>query len=178
MADYSIANPQAEITCLRYFNPIGAHASGLIGENPRGVPNNLLPFVTKVATGELKAVQIFGDNYDTPDGTGVRDYIHVVDLADGHLAALEASQPGWQAYNLGTGRGSSVLEIVAAVEKASGREIPVNIVDRRPGDLATAVANVDKAKTELNWQAKKSLEQACADSWFWQIEEVKRQSRN
>lgn len=163
--DFCIANPDFQATILRYFNPIGAHESGLIGENPNGIPNNLLPYVMKVAVGELPEVRVFGGDYDTPDGTGVRDYIHVVDLAKGHIAALQHLQTGFEAYNLGTGQGVSVLEIIKAVEQASGKTIPYSIQPRRAGDLATVYADCAKAATKLNWYAGKTVAQACEDSW-------------
>lgn len=168
LRDTAAANPQLEIIALRYFNPIGAHASGLIGEDPNGIPNNLLPFVAKVAVGELPEVKIFGDDYDTPDGTGVRDYIHVIDLAKGHIAALEHLQAGFDVFNLGTGRGTSVMEIIKAFEKASQTAIKYRIEPRRAGDVASMYANCDKARTELGWHAKKTIDQACEDSWKWQ----------
>lgn len=158
------------ITLLRYFNPIGAHESGQIGEDPRGTPNNLLPFVAQVAVGTRDKVRVFGNDYDTPDGTGVRDYIHVVDLAQGHLAALEhAPEPDHCAvYNLGTGTGYSVLEVINAFEQACGKPIPYEIAQRRPGDIATCYADPRKAAAELGWHAKKTLDEACIDAWRWQ----------
>jgi UDP-glucose 4-epimerase len=155
---------------LRYFNPIGAHESGLIGEDPNDIPNNLLPYITQVAVGKLEKQRVFGNDYDTPDGTGIRDYIHVVDLARGHVAALKRlPQPGDVAvYNLGTGKGTSVLEMIAAFEKASGKKIPYEVVARRPGDLAAAYADCAKANRELDWKAEKTVEEACADAWRWQ----------
>lgn len=170
LKDVQYANPSLNIAILRYFNPIGAHASGLIGEDPQGIPNNLMPYITKVATGELPILSVFGDDYETLDGTGVRDYIHVVDLAEGHLAALKKlqSKPGYVVYNLGSGEGTSVFELINAFEKASGVKIAYQVVARRPGDLATSFANVDKAKIELNWSTKKSIYDACRDSWKWQ----------
>lgn len=168
LRDVTVASPEFEVIALRYFNPIGAHASGLIGEDPNGIPNNLLPFVAKVAVGELPAVKVFGDDYDTPDGTGVRDYIHVVDLAKGHIAALENLHTGFDVFNLGTGQGTSVLEIIKAFEAAAGKQIPYQIIERRPGDVASVYANCDKAHSELHWQAKKTIQNACEDSWKWQ----------
>ena len=170
LKDVQYANPSLNIAILRYFNPIGAHASGLIGEDPQGIPNNLMPYITKVATSELPILSVFGDDYETLDGTGVRDYIHVVDLAEGHLAALKKlqSKPGYVVYNLGSGEGTSVFELINAFEKASGVKIAYQVVARRPGDLATSFANVDKAKIELNWITKKSIYDACRDSWKWQ----------
>jgi UDP-glucose 4-epimerase len=158
------------ITLLRYFNPVGAHPSGQIGEDPNGVPNNLLPFVAQVAVGKRKEVQVFGNDYDTPDGTGVRDYIHVVDLAKGHVAALhhEPAENSCAVYNLGRGKGYSVLEAIQAFEKACGKPIPYVITDRRPGDIATCYADVSKATGELQWQATRDLDEACADAWRWQ----------
>lgn len=167
MKDICVAYPDFQAIALRYFNPIGAHESGLIGEEPNGIPNNLLPFVLKVATGELPEVKIFGNDYDTPDGTGVRDFIHVVDLAKGHLAALNYDQAGFSAINLGTGQGNSVLEIIKAVEQAANKTLPTIVAPRRAGDLATIYADVTKAKDELHWQAEKTIAQACEDSWKW-----------
>ena len=158
------------VVILRYFNPIGAHESGLIGENPNGIPNNLLPYVSQVAVGKLEQVSVFGDDYDTPDGTGVRDYIHVVDLALGHIKAVEKvlDTKELNVYNLGTGKGYSVLEIINAFEKASGRKINYKIVDRRPGDLATCYSDPSKAYKELGWKAERDLAKMCEDSWRWQ----------
>lgn len=166
------AGPNLKVTSLRYFNPIGAHPSGLIGEDPNGVPNNLLPFVSQVAIGKHDKVKIFGDNYDTPDGTGVRDYIHVVDLAQGHLAALEhiGSTTSYSVYNLGTGIGYSVKEVIKEFETASGKTIPTEVTTRRPGDIATCYADPDKANTELQWKATKKLSEACVDAWRWQTQ--------
>jgi UDP-glucose 4-epimerase len=167
LRDACVADPEMKVALLRYFNPIGAHPSGLIGENPSGIPNNLLPYVARVAAGKLECLSVFGDDYPTPDGTGIRDYIHVVDLARGHLDALRKldSITGAEAYNLGTGRGSSVLEVVRAFEKASGRKVAWRIAPRRPGDLATCYAEVSKAKRELGWEARFDLDQMCRDSW-------------
>ncbi len=158
------------ISLLRYFNPIGAHQSGRIGEDPNGIPNNLMPYITQVAVGKLKELCVFGNDYPTVDGTGVRDYIHVVDLAKGHLKALEKimSTNGVNAYNLGTRRGYSVLEMVAAFEKASRKYVPYKLVDRRPGDVASCYSDPTKAKEELGWVAEKGIEEMCADSWRWQ----------
>ena len=155
------------IAILRYFNPIGAHESGKIGENPKGIPNNLMPYITKVAVGKLEKLRIFGDDYDTPDGTGVRDYIHVVDLAKGHVKALDKlnTNSGLVTYNLGTGNGVSVLDMVKAFSKACGKDIPYEIVARRPGDIATCYADPKKAKEELNWVAEKGIDDMCKDSW-------------
>lgn len=157
---------------LRYFNPVGAHRSGRIGEDPNGIPNNLMPYITQVAVGKLEQLSVFGNDYDTVDGTGVRDYIHVVDLALGHLKALEklSANPGAVAYNLGTGRGYSVLEVVAAFEKASGVRIPYRIVERRPGDVASCYAEPSFAARELNWRAERDINQMAEDSWRWQSE--------
>ena len=168
--DLAVASPDWSIGILRYFNPVGAHVSGRIGENPRGVPNNLMPFVTQVAVGKRPQLSVFGGDYPTPDGTGVRDYIHVVDLALGHLAALEKVARGKGAWtiNLGTGIGYSVLDIVKAFEKASGRPIPYQIVDRRPGDVAQCYADPSLAAQELGWRATRDLQTMCADSWRWQ----------
>ncbi|WP_404429469.1 UDP-glucose 4-epimerase GalE [Sutcliffiella horikoshii] len=170
MRDLHVADPDWSISLLRYFNPIGAHESGLIGEDPNGIPNNLMPFITQVAIGKLPQLQVFGNDYDTVDGTGVRDYIHVVDLAKGHLKALEKvlADKGVNAYNLGTGNGYSVLEMVKAFEKASDRDVPYKIVARRPGDIGECFADPTKAKEELGWQAEKGLDEMCQDSWKWQ----------
>lgn len=157
------------ILLLRYFNPVGAHESGLIGEDPAGIPNNLMPYVAKVAAGELPFLKVYGNDYDTLDGTGVRDYIHVMDLAEGHIAALENIEKyGVDAINLGTGVGYSVLDMVKAFEKASGRPVKYEIRERRPGDIATCYASPDKAKKELNWEAKRNLEDMCQDLWNFQ----------
>ncbi len=158
------------IILLRYFNPIGAHESGRIGENPNGIPNNLMPYVSQVAVGKLPQLNIFGDDYDTPDGTGVRDYIHVVDLALGHIKALgkALSQPGLEIYNLGTGTGYSVLDIVKTFEKVNGIKIPYVIAPRRPGDLAVCYSDPSKAEKELGWRAERNLEDMCRDTWRWQ----------
>jgi UDP-glucose 4-epimerase len=168
LRDLSIADNTMEVTLLRYFNPVGAHESGLIGEDPNDIPNNLLPYVSQVAVGKLEKVSVFGDDYDTPDGTGVRDYIHVVDLAKGHVAAINHSKPGVETYNLGTGTGISVLELITAFSKAAGKDIPYQIVGRRAGDVASCYADSTKANTELSWQAEKTIEEACEDSWRWQ----------
>jgi UDP-glucose 4-epimerase len=158
------------IAILRYFNPVGAHFSGRIGEDPNGIPNNLVPYIAQVAAGRLRELQVYGNDYPTPDGTGVRDYIHVVDLALGHLKALEKllTNPGVVIYNLGTGKGYSVLEVVAAFARAASKEIPYRTVDRRPGDIATCYADPSKAGKELGWSAKRGIEEMCADSWRWQ----------
>ena len=158
------------IVLLRYFNPIGAHSSGLIGEDPRGIPNNLMPFISQVAIGRREYLNVFGDDYDTPDGTGVRDYIHVVDLARGHVAAINYMQQhkGESVFNLGTGNGYSVLDMVHAFEKVTGRKVPYRIAPRRPGDLATVYASPDKSAELLGWKAEYGLEDMCRDTWAWQ----------
>jgi len=170
LKDLHGADPTWSLVLLRYFNPVGAHPSGRIGEDPGGIPNNLMPFVAQVAVGKLPRLRVFGDDYPTPDGTGVRDYIHVVDLARGHLAALEKLReaPGVVVYNLGTGRGYSVLEMVAAFERASGRPIPYEIVARRPGDIATCYADPALAREELGWQAELGIDAMVTDTWRWQ----------
>lgn len=170
LADAAAADPSLSVAVLRYFNPIGAHESGRIGEDPKGIPNNLLPFVAQVAAGTRSGLQVFGNDYPTPDGTGLRDYIHVVDLAEGHLAALDrlGESAGCQVWNLGTGHPASVLEVIAAYEAASGVSIAYQIVDRRPGDVAASYADVTKAAQELGWSAHRSLDQACADTVRWQ----------
>lgn len=168
LRDLGVAQPDWEITLLRYFNPIGAHPSGRIGEDPNGIPNNLLPFISQVAVGKRDRLRVFGDDYPTRDGTGVRDYIHVVDLALGHLKALENSRPGTGIYNLGTGLGYSVLEMITAFEQAAGRKIPYEIVERRPGDIAECYADPSRAKAKLGWSAKRGIEEMCADAWRWQ----------
>ncbi|CAG7629747.1 unnamed protein product [Allacma fusca] len=172
MRDVCTADPEWKAIMLRYFNPVGAHASGLIGEDPLGIPNNLMPFIAQVAVGRRKALQVFGNDYDTPDGTGVRDYIHVMDLAVGHVAAVrrakEDSFKGWKAFNLGTGKGNSVLQMVAAFEAAAGNKIAYDIVPRRSGDIATSYADCSLAATELKWTAKKTIADMCADTWRWQ----------
>ena len=167
LQDLAFADPTWKIALLRYFNPVGAHESGLIGENPKGIPNNLMPYIVRVAAGQLEKLSVYGDDYPTPDGTGVRDYIHVCDLAAGHLKALEQLDhiEGARAWNLGTGQGSSVLEVVHAFEKASGRKVPYVLAPRRAGDIAECYADVSRAKEELHWEAKCSLEKMCADSW-------------
>jgi UDP-glucose 4-epimerase len=170
LADVQAANTEWSVSLLRYFNPVGAHPTGLIGEDPRGVPNNLMPYIARVAAGLLPRVRVFGGDYATPDGTGVRDYIHVTDLAAGHVAALDqrAEQPGVHVYNLGTGRGHSVLEVIKTYEEESGKPIPFEIVARRPGDVAASWADVTRASEELGWSATKDLAAMCADSWHWQ----------
>ncbi|WLR41540.1 UDP-glucose 4-epimerase GalE [Bacillus carboniphilus] len=165
LMDIAHANPKFSVALLRYFNPVGAHESGFIGEAPNGIPNNLMPFVTKVAKGELDKLRIFGDDYNTVDGTGVRDYIHVMDLAEGHVAALDHLDEGAHIYNLGTGEGTSVLQIVKTFEEANGIEIPYEIVDRRPGDIAYCYADASKAQKALGWTAKRDLKAMCTDAW-------------
>lgn len=170
LRDLQRADGAWDIALLRYFNPVGAHPSGRIGEDPSGIPNNLMPYVAQVAVGNLAELQVFGDDYDTPDGTGVRDYIHVVDLARGHLAALERMRgnPGVVTYNLGTGRGCSVLEMVRAFEKAAGRPVPYRVVARRPGDIAVCYADPALARAELGWQAQLDIDAMVGDGWRWQ----------
>lgn len=170
LRDLFFSNNNWSIASLRYFNPIGAHESGLIGENPKGTPNNLMPYITQVATGKLSELKVFGNDYSTLDGTGVRDYIHVVDLAKGHIKALEKvlSSNGVDAYNLGTGQGISVLELVETFEEVSGQKIPYKIVARRQGDIAVCFADPSKAMKDLGWKAEKSLDEMCLDSWRWQ----------
>jgi UDP-glucose 4-epimerase len=168
LRDLSFSDDTIEITLLRYFNPIGAHESGLIGEDPNGTPNNLLPYISQVAVGKLEKVSVFGNDYDTPDGTGVRDYIHVVDLAKGHVAAINHLTPGVETYNLGTGKGISVIELIHAFKKAASKDIPYQITSRRPGDIASCYANPTKANTKLNWKTEKSIHDSCKDSWLWQ----------
>lgn len=170
LMDIQKADPEWNVILLRYFNPIGAHESGMIGENPNGIPNNLMPYITQVAIGKLERLGVFGDDYDTPDGTGVRDYIHVVDLAIGHVKALKKieEKAGLCIYNLGTGTGYSVLEIVKNFEEASGKEIPYAIKPRRAGDIAMNYADASKAKQELGWVAERGIKEMCADSWRWQ----------
>jgi UDP-glucose 4-epimerase len=170
LRDLHKSDPSWRIALLRYFNPVGAHASGLIGESPNGIPNNLMPYIAQVATGQRASLSVFGSDYPTPDGTGVRDYIHVTDLADGHVKALDklAIEPALLTYNLGTGRGSSVLEMVRAFEKASGKPVPYRIVDRRPGDIAACYADPALAERELGWKAARGVDDMCADTWRWQ----------
>ena len=170
LTDYAAANPGFSAVLLRYFNPIGAHESGLIGEAPNGIPNNLMPYITQVAVGKRDHLSVYGNDYDTPDGTGVRDYIHVCDLAEGHAAALPycMRHTGAAVFNLGTGRGYSVLEIVHAFEEANGVAIPYEITPRRPGDIAACYADPGKAERELGWRARRSLHDMCRDSWNWQ----------
>ena len=166
--DVAAAERRWRITLLRYFNPIGAHASGRIGEDPKGRPNNLVPFVMQVAVGRRAQVEVYGDDWDTPDGTGVRDYIHVVDLAEGHLAALERLETGCEAFNLGTGNGASVFEVIKTTENVSGTAIPFEVVDRRAGDIATSLADPTKANEQLGWRADRNLEAMLTDAWRWQ----------
>jgi UDP-glucose 4-epimerase len=170
LRDLSAADPEWRVGLLRYFNPVGAHESGLIGEDPRGIPNNLMPYISQVAVGRRPHLNVFGDDYPTPDGTGMRDYIHVVDLARGHVKAVEkiASAAGVHVWNLGTGRGYTVLEMLRAFEAASGRAVPFRIAPRRPGDVARCYADPAKAEAELGWKAEKGLERMCADNWRWQ----------
>ncbi|SET85772.1 UDP-glucose 4-epimerase [Lacrimispora sphenoides] len=171
LTDLHTADPEWSVIILRYFNPVGAHKSGLIGEDPAGIPNNLTPYITQVAVGKLKEVGVFGNDYDTPDGTGVRDYIHVVDLALGHVKALEkmaSSEPLVRIYNLGTGQGFSVLQMIEAFSKACGKNIPYSIKPRRLGDIAECYADAALAKKELDWEAKRGIDEMCEDSWRWQ----------
>lgn len=170
LRDLYISDNSYDIILLRYFNPIGAHSSGMIGEDPNGIPNNLVPYISQVAVGKLKELKVFGNDYPTVDGTGVRDYIHVVDLAIGHVKAIEKLKEkiGIEVYNLGTGRGYSVFEVIKAFEKASGKKIAYKVVERRPGDIATCFANPSKANRELNWIAKRTIDEMCEDSWRWQ----------
>ena len=172
LMDIHRADPEWNVTLLRYFNPIGAHKSGLIGEDPKGIPNNLLPYVAQVAIGKLKCVGVFGNDYDTPDGTGVRDYIHVVDLARGHVKAIEKfkENKGVLIYNLGTGNGYSVLQVIEAFGKACGKKIPYEIKPRRAGDIATCYCDPSKAMRELGWEAEYGIDEMCADSWKWQTQ--------
>ena len=170
LTDMQKADPERNVILLRYFNPVGAHESGLIGEDPEGIPNNLTPYITQVAIGKLKEVGVFGNDYDTPDGTGVRDYIHVMDLAEGHVKALKKfeDKPAVYIYNLGTGHGYSVLDVIHAFSKAVGKEIPYVIKPRRAGDIATCYSDATKAKVELGWEAKRTLDDMCRDAWNWQ----------
>jgi UDP-glucose 4-epimerase len=168
LEDVARVNPDLNVTILRYFNPVGAHPSGLIGEDPAGIPNNLMPFVSRVAVGALERIGVFGNDYDTPDGTGLRDYIHVVDLADGHVAALEKATPGFAIYNLGTGTPVSVSQLIDSFEKAVGRELPKVVLDRRPGDVAATYCDPSKAERDLEWSAKLGIDDASRDYWNWQ----------
>ncbi|MDG3132462.1 UDP-glucose 4-epimerase GalE [Streptococcus suis] len=170
LRDVQLSDKEWSVALLRYFNPIGAHSSGLIGEDPADIPNNLMPFIAQVAVGKRDELSVFGDDYETVDGTGVRDYIHVIDLALGHIKALEkiSEVSGVHTYNLGSGQGTSVLELVQAFEKVNGVPVPYKIVERRPGDVATCYANADKALVELEWKTEKSIEDMCRDAWKWQ----------
>ncbi len=170
LTDIKVADPQWSVTLLRYFNPVGAHPSGMIGEDPNGIPNNLMPFIAQVAVGKLKELKIFGHDYPTPDGTGVRDYIHVMDLADGHVKALQGPKESCAPaiYNLGTGKGNSVLEVVHAFERVNNIKIPYKLIERRPGDIASSYADVSKAKKMLKWEASYNLEDMVKHSWNWQ----------
>ena len=170
LTDLHVADPEWNVVLLRYFNPIGAHKAGIIGEDPKGIPNNLVPYIAQVAVGKLEKLGVFGNDYDTPDGTGVRDYIHVVDLARGHVKAMKKFQeePQVRIYNLGTGKGYSVLEVLHAFEKACGKSLPYEIKPRRAGDIATCYADPSKAKRELGWEAEYGIEEMCQDSWRWQ----------
>lgn len=175
LRDLVRADDSWHIALLRYFNPVGAHESGLIGEDPGGIPNNLMPYVSQVAVGRRPELQIFGGDYPTPDGTGVRDYIHVLDLADGHIAALDWLQrhKGVHTFNLGTGHGTSVLEVVRAFETASGKPVPYRIVDRRPGDIAQCYADSSRAEQALGWKAKRGITEMCRDAWNWQAKNLR-----
>ncbi|WP_019276634.1 UDP-glucose 4-epimerase GalE [Vibrio coralliilyticus] len=170
LTDFQKANPDWSVTLLRYFNPVGSHPSGHLGEDPQGIPNNLMPFVSQVAVGRRECLSVFGDDYPTKDGTGVRDYIHVMDLADGHVAALKkvGQKEGLHVYNLGTGNGYSVLDMVKAFELASGKQVPYQIVERRPGDIAECWADPSKAMRDLEWKADRTLEEMTTDTWRWQ----------
>ena len=175
LQDIYVSDPEWNIILLRYFNPIGAHISGKIGEDPNGIPNNLVPYVAQVAVGKLEKIHVFGDDYDTVDGTGVRDYIHVVDLAKGHVSSLKkieemkkSAEAGVKVYNLGTGNGSSVLQVIHAFEKACGKKLPYVVDERRPGDIAACYADASKAYREMGWKAEKTMEDMCADTWRWQ----------
>ena len=170
LQDLYLADPSLNIALLRYFNPVGAHPTGRIGEDPKGVPNNLVPYISQVAVGKFPELKIFGNDYPTPDGTGVSDYIHIMDLASGHIKALEklAANPGLVIYNLGTGKGYSVLEMVNAFAEASGKKIPYKIVERRPGDIASCYADPSKAEKDLFWKASRDIKAMCADTWRWQ----------
>jgi UDP-glucose 4-epimerase len=165
LLDANQAHPELAVTLLRYFNPVGAHPSGLIGEVPSGIPNNLMPYISQVASGKREKLFVFGNDYETPDGTGVRDYIHVVDLAKGHVAALDNLESGAHIYNLGSGKGTSVLELVSSFEKVNGIAIPYEIVDRRPGDIAVSYADASKAFDELHWQTERNIDDMCQDTW-------------
>ncbi|MCC8137524.1 MAG: UDP-glucose 4-epimerase GalE [Clostridiales bacterium] len=170
LTDLHVSDPEWNVVLLRYFNPIGAHKAGLIGEDPKGIPNNLVPYIAQVAVGKLEKLGVFGDDYDTPDGTGVRDYIHVVDLANGHVKAMKKfdDEPAVRIYNLGTGKGYSVLQVLHAFEKACGKTLPYEIKPRRAGDIAVCYADPKKAKEELGWEAQYGIDEMCADTWRWQ----------
>jgi len=170
IGDWCVAHPEVSAVLLRYFNPAGAHPSGRIGEDPRGVPNNLMPYIAQVAVGRRDTLQVYGNDYPTPDGTGVRDYLHVMDLADAHLKAVEysACYVGCEVFNLGTGRGYSVKEMVSAFERASGCQVPINVVPRRPGDVSALMADPVKANQVLGWRAQLGLIEMCKDTWCWQ----------
>ena len=169
LKDLCVANKEWNVVLLRYFNPVGSHESGLIGEDPKGIPNNLMPYVAQVASGKLKEIGVFGNDYPTPDGTGVRDYIHVVDLARGHVAAIKhLKNAGVHIYNLGTGNGYSVLDMIKAFGKACGKQLPYQIKPRRAGDIATCYASAEKAAKDLDWKAEYDLEKMCVDQWNWQ----------
>ena len=178
LSDFQKANPDWHVMLLRYFNPIGAHESGLLGEEPNGVPNNLMPYIMQVVSGKLPFLRVFGDDYDTPDGTGVRDYIHVMDLAKGHVDVMKkiSDAPGVYIYNLGTGRGYSVLDIVHAFEKANSVTVPYQIVDRRPGDISTCYSDPSKAEKELGWKARYDLEKMCKDSYNYVLKNASKQA--
>ena len=171
LVDLANSDSTWRVACLRYFNPVGAHESGLIGEDPNGIPNNLMPYIARVAAGSLPVLNVYGDDYDTPDGTGVRDYIHVMDLADGHRAALQLleGKSGWHAFNLGTGVGFSVLDMVRALEVASGARVPYQVVFRRPGDVAQCYANPAKAETQLPWRTTRGVEDMCGSAWSFRV---------
>ncbi|MGN1041052.1 MAG: UDP-glucose 4-epimerase GalE [Candidatus Fimimonas sp.] len=174
LSDLQKSDPEWTVVLLRYFNPVGAHPSGLIGEDPQGIPNNLTPYIAKVAIGELNEIGVFGNDYPTRDGTGVRDYIHVVDLAKGHVAAIEGVKtPGTYVYNLGTGNGYSVLEVIHAFDKACGKELPYSIKPRRPGDIAACYADASKAERELGWKAQLGIDEMCSSLWNWQVKNPK-----
>ncbi len=170
LTDLHVSDPEWNVVLLRYFNPIGAHKAGIIGEDPKGIPNNLVPYIAQVAVGKLEKLGVFGDDYDTPDGTGVRDYIHVVDLANGHVKAMKKfdDEPAVRIYNLGTGNGYSVLQVLRAFEKACGKTLPYEIKPRRAGDIATCYADPQKAKEELGWEAQYGIDEMCEDTWRWQ----------
>lgn len=168
LEDVARVHPELNVTVLRYFNPVGAHPSGLMGEDPAGIPNNLMPYVSRVAIGSLERVGVFGNDYDTADGTGLRDYIHVVDLAEGHVAALEKAEPGFAVFNLGTGQPVSVLELVAAFERAVGRDLPKEFLPRRAGDVRATYCDPAKAQRELGWSTRLTIDDACRDYWNWQ----------